>query len=57
MICDAGQRTRKAMYNNKLMNASWHNAKLAKVGITRRSMLDFGTLLEQLSLEKEELNY
>ena len=51
MVCDAGQRTRNAMYN-KLMNASWHNAKLADVGITRRSMLDFGTLLEQLSLER-----
>ena len=43
MVCDAGQRTRNAMYS-ELMNASWHNAKLADVGITRRSMLDFGTL-------------
>ena len=51
MVCDAGQRTRNAMYN-ELMNASWHNAKLADVGITRRSMLDFGTLLDQLSLER-----
>ena len=39
------------MYN-ELMNGSWHNAKLADVGITRRSVLDFGTLLDQLSLER-----
>ena len=51
MVCDAGQRTRNAMYN-ELMNSSWHNAKLADVGFSRRSMLDFATLLDQLSLER-----